>query len=97
MKKVNRYLVFKYSSYYPDGGWSDLVNSFDDLNDAIICAKTIDDMDLFCDVDNFSNIVDLKKNEIIKRYRGFEKLNGVDGNGDLIPPEYGMQESDELI
>ena len=31
---VKRYVVFAYSNYYPAGGWSDHVGSFDTLYEA---------------------------------------------------------------
>lgn len=36
--KVKRYAVFCYAAYYPGGGWTDFVNSFDVLEEAINCA-----------------------------------------------------------
>lgn len=38
MNKVKRYVVFGSESYYPGGGWSDFVNSFDTFSEALECA-----------------------------------------------------------
>lgn len=38
--EVKRYMVFAYPAYYPGGGWSDFVCSFDNENDAIKCADS---------------------------------------------------------
>lgn len=38
MNKVKRYVVFGSESYYPGGGWSDFVNSFDTKEEAFKCA-----------------------------------------------------------
>lgn len=32
---MNRYLLFAFDSYYPQGGWEDFVESFDTLEDAL--------------------------------------------------------------
>ena len=40
MKKVfKRYIVFAYSRWYPNGGLEDVVNSFDDYEDAKKCFE----------------------------------------------------------
>lgn len=36
---MKRYLVFLFDSYYPDGGWGDFADSFDDLNESISFAR----------------------------------------------------------
>ena len=37
---VKRYVVFAYSNYYPSGGWTDHVGSFDTLEAARQAAET---------------------------------------------------------
>ncbi len=40
MKEADkRYLAFGYDQYYPCGGMSDLIDSFDDIKDAINCVN----------------------------------------------------------
>ena len=36
---MKRYLVFTYPCYYPGGGWTDFVDDFDSIEDAIACAN----------------------------------------------------------
>jgi hypothetical protein len=38
--KVKRYVVFGSESYYPGGGWSDFVESFDDFDQAVALADS---------------------------------------------------------
>lgn len=38
--KIKRYVIFGSESYYPGGGWSDYIASFDNLNDAIKLADS---------------------------------------------------------
>lgn len=35
---IKRYLVFAGLNYYPYGGWSDFVDSFDNVTEAHVCA-----------------------------------------------------------
>lgn len=32
---MKRYLVFKFNTYYPEGGWSDFAASFDTFDEAL--------------------------------------------------------------
>jgi hypothetical protein len=41
---VKRYLLFAGDSYYPQGGWDDLQDSFDTSQEAIEAAKIGDSM-----------------------------------------------------
>lgn len=57
MPVLKRYLAFGYDTYYPGGGWSDLVGSYDTVGEAVeIVAK----WDLW-------EIVDLTTGEIVKQ------------------------------
>ena len=33
--KLKRYMLFRFSTYYPSGGWNDFVASFDTLDEAV--------------------------------------------------------------
>lgn len=37
---MKRYHLFVFDQYYPRGGWSDFVNDFDELSDAIAIGQT---------------------------------------------------------
>ena len=36
----NKYLVFTYDNYYPAGGWNDLEDVFETLDEAVAFAKS---------------------------------------------------------
>ena len=36
-----RFLVFRWDTYYPDGGWNDFSDSYDDLEAAIVQVKSL--------------------------------------------------------
>jgi len=40
---MNRYLVFAFNFYYPQGGLSDVAESFHTLEEAVAWAKNVDD------------------------------------------------------
>lgn len=40
---MKRFLVFAGSSYYPLGGWDDMVNSFDTEKEALLFVTSIDE------------------------------------------------------
>jgi hypothetical protein len=56
--KLKRYLAFAYDRYYPCGGWSDFIGSFDDIDEAqAAIAKTKAD---------FGDIVDTETGEPVE-------------------------------
>lgn len=61
MSKVKRYMVFGSESYYPGGGWSDFVASFDTQAEAVKCA------DDFCNKKH-PEVVDLETGDDIYVY-----------------------------
>lgn len=38
--RMKRYLVFAGQEYYPGGGWMDFRGAFDELQDALVLAKS---------------------------------------------------------
>lgn len=56
---VKRYVVFAYSNYYPAGGWTDHIGSFDTLEEAQQAAEVARTEDRH----DFTDIIDLVTGE----------------------------------
>ena len=56
---VKRYVVFAYCDYYPSGGWSDLVGSYDALEQAQQAAEKA----RVVDRQDYTDIIDLLTGE----------------------------------
>lgn len=49
---MKRFLVFAGSTYYPMGGWEDLITSYDTLEEALTCSALSDE--------DWAEVVDLE-------------------------------------
>ena len=56
---VKRYVVFAYCNYYPSGGWSDCVGSYDTLEQAQQAAEKARVVDRY----DLTDIIDLLTGE----------------------------------
>lgn len=58
---MKRYLIFKYATYYPSGGWSDFVSSHDTLPEAQTSRQSIHDNHVT------TEIVDTESMKVVER------------------------------
>lgn len=61
---MKQYLVFAYDAYYPAGGWDDFKGSFDNEQDALVFADSIEPK-----YSGGVEVVDLKTEKDIYVYR----------------------------
>lgn len=55
-----RYLIFKYTSYYPSGGWNDFVSAHATLEDAMATFDSLKG------TGDYVQLVDLKECDVIE-------------------------------
>lgn len=54
---MERYLLFAFDSYYPQGGWTDFINSFDSLDEAIQSGMMLER--------DYFQVVDIESGEMV--------------------------------
>ena len=83
MKTVKRFVVFGYDDYYPEGGWSDMKDAFDTLEEAweYACGLKTD----------YREIVDLQEG-VVKEVC----VGGRPAGGGMIVEELQLREDGEL-
>ncbi len=61
---MKRYLVFNCSDFYPNGGWFDYKDGFDDMKEAVVFMASLKNMD------SSAHVVDTETKTIIYRMYG---------------------------
>ena len=61
--KTKRFLVFAGDNYYPNGGWHDFSESFDDMNTAVEFARNVRTGNY-----DWSHVLDSERQKVIAEF-----------------------------
>jgi hypothetical protein len=86
---MKRFLLFAGSSFYPDGGMSDFVDSFDSVKEAILHVNVEDDLDSV----DWIQVVDIAGDEPTILYGG---ENSLDNNHPKKEQELAFYKEDRI-
>lgn len=70
---MERYLLFSWDTYYPNGGLNDLAGDYSDCLSALAAADDVHSDDPFYGT---QMIVDVERDEVIMRYSDFDNKLG---------------------
>lgn len=68
--KHKQFLLFVCEKYYPQGGWADFVDSFDDADEAAKAAEPV--MKSNYGSDQWWEVIDLSTGRVIKEGKNYE-------------------------